>query len=48
MHICVEAVLGPKLRELDTMGFIQVIVYVFLGKNITIFGSRQFFDERIS
>ena len=37
-----------KLRELDITGFIQLIVYALLDKNITILGSLKVFDERIS
>ena len=37
-----------KLWELDITGFIQLIVYALLGKNITILGSLKVFDERIS
>ena len=36
-----------KLQELDITGFIQLIVYVLLGKNIKNLGSPQVFDERI-
>ena len=38
----------PKLRELDIMSFIQLIVYALLGESITTLGSRQVFDERFS
>ena len=37
-----------KLRELDITGFIQFIVYALLGENITVLGSPQVFDKRIS
>ena len=37
-----------KLRELELTGFIQLIVYALLGKNITILGSPKVLDERIS
>ena len=36
------------LRELDITGFIQLIVCALLGGNITVLGSPQVFDERIS
>ena len=36
-----------KLRELDIMGFIQLIVYALLGENIKVLGSPQVFDESI-
>ena len=29
-------------------GFIQLILYALFGENITVLGSRQVFDERIS
>ena len=31
--------LNMKLQELDIIGFIQVILYALLGKNITVLGS---------
>ena len=39
--------LSLKMRELEITRFIQLIVYKLLGKNITVLGSRQVFDERI-
>ena len=36
-----------KLQEFDIMEFIQLIVYAFSVKNITVLGSRQVFDENI-
>ena len=40
--------LESKLRELDIVGFIQLIVYASLGENIIVLGSRQVFYEMIS
>ena len=36
-----------KLRELDIKGFIQLIVYTFLGRNTTVLDYPQFLDKRI-
>ena len=45
VNICVPVVM--KLQEFDIMGFVQLIVYAFIGGNITVLGSPQVFDERI-
>ena len=42
-----DLVIRLKLRELGIMFFIQLIVYVLLGDNITALGSRQLYDEKI-